>query len=64
MAVASNSVAAAKGIKSGDVITAINHNPVTSRNEFLDALKDTSLSRGILLNFTRESKERFEVLKK
>ncbi|TAK96722.1 MAG: PDZ domain-containing protein, partial [Verrucomicrobia bacterium] len=62
-AVTTNSIAAKHGLKAGDIITSVNHQPVSNRRDFMDALREASLERGILFNYIRDKKESFKVLK-
>lgn len=56
-----NSLAAKFELKSGDIVTDINHVPVTSPKEFRDEVKK---AKGrILVSFIRDGTKQFEVLK-
>jgi serine protease Do len=57
------SVAAAKGVEAGDIITEVNHNPVASLRDFRAAVKGADLKKGVLLNLVREGVSRLVVLK-
>ena len=61
--VESNSIAAERGFQSGDIITDINHEPITSLKEFQEAMKQGDLKNGVLLNFVRAGQSSFRVLK-
>jgi serine protease Do len=52
-----------QGIKPGDVITAVNHQPITRVREFRNALRDLDLKKGVLLNLVSGNTARFEILK-
>jgi len=58
-----NSPAARKGLKAGDIITAINEQPVNSPKQFSAALKKADLNKGILMNFISSATPHFEVIK-
>lgn len=55
--------AARKGIKPGDIITAVDKQSVTSPKQFHDALKNANLKKGIAVNLVSGSTSRLEVLK-
>ncbi len=57
------SVAERKGIRPGDIITEVNQKSVTSMKEFRDAVKNSDLKKGVILNFTSRGTSKFEVLK-
>lgn len=63
MRVAQGTPAARKGIKPGDVITSVNHQPVTSPSEFREALKKADLKKGVALKLISGSQPRSEILK-
>jgi serine protease Do len=52
-----------KGIKPGDVITAVDKQSVTSPQQFHDALKKADLKKGITVNLVSGSTPRLEILK-
>jgi serine protease Do len=52
-----------QNIKPGDVITAINHQPVTRVREFHSALRGADLKKGVLLDLVSGGTARFEILK-
>jgi len=58
-----NGLADLQNIKPGDVITAINHQPVTRVREFRSALRGADLKKGVLLNLVSGGTARFEILK-
>jgi serine protease Do len=58
-----NSPADDSGIKKGDVITEVNHKPVSTLRQFRDALKSTNPRSGITLNLISEGASVFVVLK-
>jgi S1-C subfamily serine protease len=58
-----NGLADHQNIKPGDVITAINHQPITRVREFRNALRGADLKKGVLLDLISGSTARFEVLK-
>ena len=51
------------GIKRGDVITAINQQPVSNPKQFRDAMKKADLKKGVLINLLSGDTQRFEILK-
>jgi serine protease Do len=57
------SAAARKGIKPGDVISNINKQPVSSRKDFQEALRQADLKAGITVRVVSGKKTRSEVLK-
>ena len=61
--VAEDSLAARKGLLPGDLITDVNHKPVTSVKEFREAVKSADTKKGIVLNFTSRGTSKFEILK-
>ncbi len=63
VSVENNSPAASKDIKPGDVITAINHQPVSTAKQFRDALKQAEPKKGILVNLVSGNSARFEIIK-
>jgi serine protease Do len=58
-----NGLADRQNIKPGDVITAINHQPITRVREFRDALRGADLKKGLLLDLVSGGTARFEILK-
>jgi serine protease Do len=63
VAVERESLAGKKGIKPGDVITAIDRQPVASPKQFADALKKADLKKGVVVNLVNPDAARFEILK-
>jgi serine protease Do len=57
------SAAQRKGIQAGDIITEINHKPVTSPKQFRDVLKSVDPKQGVIVNFTSRGTSKFEILK-
>ena len=57
------SVAAENGIRPGAVITEVNRKAVTTPKEFREALKGTSLKKGVVLNLTVDGGSQFRILK-
>jgi S1-C subfamily serine protease len=62
-AVERNSLAESKQLRPGDVITEVNHKPVTSAKQFKAAVKDADLKKGIVINLIRRGVSRFVFLK-
>jgi len=58
-----NTPAARRGLKPGDVITAINQQPVATPKQFKEALKHAELKEGVLVNLVSGNTARFEILK-
>jgi S1-C subfamily serine protease len=58
-----NTLAERKGIKPGDIITAINQQPVESPGQFREALAKADLKKGIIVNLVSAKTARFEILK-
>lgn len=58
-----NGLAARKGIRPGDVITAVNHQEVATLKQFRDALKKADLKKGVIVNLQSGDTARFEILK-
>jgi len=58
-----DSLADARGIKKGDVITEINRQRVTTLRQFRDAVKSANPKHGLLVNLVSEGASRFVVLK-
>ena len=50
-------------IEPGDVITAVDHQPVANSKQFHDALKKSDPKKGVVLNLLSGKKARFEILK-
>jgi serine protease Do len=57
------SAAERKGIRPGDVITEVNHKPVTSPKQFREVLKAIDPKKGVIVNFTSRGTSKFEILK-
>jgi len=55
--------AARKGIKPGDIITAVDKQSVASPKQFHDALKNADLKKGIAVNLVSGATARLEILK-
>jgi S1-C subfamily serine protease len=56
-------LAAANGIKEGDIITSVNKQAVTNPVEFRDALQTSDPQKGVILNLISDGNSRFQVLK-
>jgi len=58
------SAAFRKGVRVGDIITDVDHKPVTTAKEFRDAVKaaDTK-KKGVMVNFTSRGTSKYEILK-
>lgn len=52
-----------KGLRAGDIITMVDQQPVTSVREFSEAIKNSDLKKGVIINYTSRGTGRFEVLK-
>jgi len=52
-----------QGIKPGDLITAINQQPVDAPKQFQEAISHADLKKGVLVNLLSGNVARFEVLK-
>jgi S1-C subfamily serine protease len=50
-------------MKTGDIITALNHQRVANPKQFRDELRKTDLKKGVIVNFNTGNALRFEVLK-
>jgi serine protease Do len=57
------SIAAGQGIKPGDVVTAVNQQPVTNVKQFNEALKKADVKKGVILNLLSGDIARFEILR-
>jgi len=57
------SAAERKGLRPGDVITEVNHKPVTTPKQFRDVLKAIDPKKGVIVNFTSRGTSKFEILK-
>ncbi len=58
-----NSPAARSGIKPGDIITSINQDPITTRQQFQTALEKMDLRKGAIINLISGNTARFEIVK-
>jgi len=63
MSVEKGTPADLKGFKPGDVITAVNQQPVTNPKQFREVLKKADVKKGVIVNFVSGNTARFEVLK-
>ena len=63
VAVERNSPADRKDIEPGDIITALNQQPVANPKQFREALRRADLKRGIVVNLISGDSARFEILK-
>ncbi len=52
-----------RGINRGDVITAINHQPIGNPKQFHDAMKNVDTKKGVILNLASKDTTWFEILK-
>jgi serine protease Do len=57
------SVAERKGLGPGDIITEVNHKPVTSPKQFREVLKSLDPKKGVIVNFISGGTSKFEILK-
>jgi serine protease Do len=62
-AVEADSLAEARGIQHGDLITEIDQKPVASLRDFNNALNDADLRRGVTVHLLREGVSRLVILK-
>ena len=62
-AVERGSVGERKGLRAGDIITMINNEAVSNTREFNQAIKNSDLKKGVIMNYTSRGTGRFEVLK-
>lgn len=58
-----NSPAARGGVKPGDIITAIDQQPVTTRKEYQAAIDKADLKKGVMVTLLSAHTARFEILK-
>jgi len=58
-----NGLAAHYGIKAGDIITSIDHQPVTSPRQFREVVKSVDVKKGALVTLISDGSSRFEILK-
>ena len=56
-------LAAQRGIKTGDIITSVNHERTVSPAQFREALQGADLKKGVLLELTSGEAQRLETLK-
>jgi len=61
--VAEDGLAGRKGVQRGDVLTEVNQRPVKTLREYREALRESDLKKGVLLNLVREGVSRLVVLK-
>jgi S1-C subfamily serine protease len=61
--VEAESLAGVRGVQVGDIITEINHRPVVSDVQVVDAIRNANPARGVVLNFTRDGKSDYRILK-
>jgi len=62
-AVDQDSLADARGIKTGDVITEINRQRISTPRQFRDAVKSADPKRGLMVYLVSEGASRFVILK-
>jgi serine protease Do len=62
-AVEAGTPAAAKGVLAGDVITDINHQPITNLRQFGEALKTADTKKGVIVNLKSKGVSKFVILK-
>jgi serine protease Do len=58
-----SSIAERKGFRAGDIITMVNQQPIGSTRQFNQAIKNSDLKKGVIINYTSRGTGRFEVLK-
>jgi len=58
-----NSLAARNRIRPGDVVTAVNQQPVGSRKQYQAELDKADVKKGVVLNVISGNIARFEILK-
>jgi serine protease Do len=63
VSVENDGLAQRNGIQPGDVITAINQEPIATPRRFREALKEADLKKGVVVNLTSGRTARFEILK-
>jgi serine protease Do len=52
-----------RGIRAGDIITDVNHKPVSTAKEFREAVKGADTKKGVIVNFTSRGTSKFDILK-
>jgi serine protease Do len=57
------SAAERSGLRAGDIITEVDHKPVSNSKQFRDAVKTADPKKGVIINFTSRGTSRFEILK-
>jgi S1-C subfamily serine protease len=57
------SVAERRGVRPGDVITEVNHLPVSSPKDFREAVNNSDVKKGVIIILTNRETIRSEVLK-
>jgi S1-C subfamily serine protease len=63
VSVEKNSIAARSNIKSGDIITSINHQEVTNPRQLREAAKKIDLKKGVIVKLISGDTTRSEILK-
>ena len=58
-----NSPAARGGVRPGDIITAINQQPIATRKEYQAALQNADLKKGVMVTLLTANTAHFEILK-
>ena len=58
-----DSPASRKGLRQGDIITSVDHQPVTTPKQFREAVKRTDIKKGVLVNIISNGTAHFEILK-
>ena len=61
--VAPGTPAASQGIRSGDIVTAVDQHTVTTPQEFQQALRSSDRKKGVALDLVRDGKARSKVIK-
>ncbi len=57
------SLAYTKGLRAGDIITEINHKPVTTGRQFREAIRQANSQKGVIINYISDGESKFQVLK-
>ncbi len=60
--VETDSEAARKGIRPGDIITEVNRQTVRTPGQFKTAISEGNAQRGIIIHFTSRGTSKFEIL--